>query len=110
MLYFCAEVKDICEIFLVEFPSLLTTKEMKFDLFSTCFLNDSETPLTGQKADMGTSVHALKNIPAVSQVFGVGKQCKQPLVFPWPGFPGVLLAEALLVPLLALMAAAPHHC
>lgn len=50
-----------------------TTKEMKFDLFSTCFLNDSETPYTGEKADLRTSLHVLKNIaPAVPQVFHAG--------------------------------------
>lgn len=53
-----------------------TTTEMKSDLFSTCFLNDSETPYTGQKADMRTSLRVLKSSPpAVSQVFrGGGKQ------------------------------------
>lgn len=50
-----------------------TAKEMKFHLFSTYFLNDGVAPYRGEKADLRTSLHVLKNIaPAVSQLFHGG--------------------------------------
>lgn len=66
----CSSVRFFSEVS----QSLQTaTKETKFDLVSTCFVNDGETPYTGQKAAMRTSVHVLESCPAAgSQVFHDG--------------------------------------
>lgn len=73
----CSSVRFFSEVS----QSLKTrTKEMKFDLVSTCFVKDGGTPYTGQKADMTASVPVLESCPAAgSQVFcGGGSRANKP--------------------------------